>query len=277
MKRSVIPFALGALLLCFTPPPAFAASATNDTLTIVVGDKTSTFSLADLEKKLGPVTVTIDDPVYHAKKTFEGFDLLSVLALAGLDPKSAQDEIVFTAKDGYAPNTAFEKLRAHHAVLAFREHGAGKVRFGKINQGKAKLDPGPYYVVWEEGKALGDEVPWPYQLVKIEAVSFAEKFEKLYPDNVKSDSGAMAGFMTFKSDCIRCHSVNLQGGNVGPELNSPKSVTEYWDIATLKSFIHDPNAFRYKSKMPGFPQLKPADIDHIVDYFTAMKAKKVTL
>ena len=111
--------------------------------------------------------------------------------------------------------------------------------------------------------------------MKIEVVSFADKFAKLYPDGAKPDSGAMQGFLIFKNECIRCHSINLQGGDVGPELNSPKNVTEYWDIATLKAFIHDPTRFRYKSKMPPFPQLKPADIDHVLDYFAAMKTKKV--
>jgi mono/diheme cytochrome c family protein len=252
-----------------------SATAAEDSLTIVIQDHPKKFSRKDLEAKLKPVTVTIDDPVYHSKKTFDGFRLAEVFALAGLDPKSGNDEIVFTAKDGYSPNTSFDQLRKHSAVLTFQEHGGPKGHFGKVDQGKAKLDPGPYYVVWEEGNLLEKEVPWPYQLLKIEVVQFATKFAKLYPTGVSADSGAMQGFLTFKNQCIRCHSINLQGGDVGPELNTPKNVTEYWDRATLKEFISNPYAFRAKDKMPPFPQLSAKDIDHVLEYFDYMKDKKV--
>ncbi len=266
-KRLLLP-----LLLVLAMGSGYGA---DDSLTIVIQDQSKTFSRKDLAAKLKPVSVTIDDPVYHAKKTYDGFRLIEVLALAGLDPKSGNDEIVFTAKDGYSPNTSFELLRKHSAILTFQEHGGAAGQFAKVNQGKAKLDPGPYYVVWEEGKSLEKDVPWPYQLVKIEVVQFATKFAKLYPTGVGSDSGVMQGFLTFKNQCIRCHSINLQGGDVGPELNTPKNVTEYWDRATLKEFIKNPGAFRAKDKMPPFPQLSSSAIDQILEYFTYMKDRKV--
>jgi mono/diheme cytochrome c family protein len=262
--------ALGGAL---RPVPAFSA---DDALVVALPGGVKTFSLADLRAKLKSVTVTIDDPVYHAKKTFDGFRLPEVLALAGLDPKSSNDEIVFTAKDGYSPNTSFETLRAHSAVLAYQEHGGARGHFGKVEQGKAKLSPAPYYLVWEEGKAL-ESVPWPYQLVKIEVVRFATKYAALYPAGQADDSGVMKGFRIFKTECIRCHSVNLQGGDLGPELNVPKNVVEYWDRKTLKEFIANTGAFRARDKMPPFPQLKPEDLDHVLEYFDFMKTKKAKL
>lgn len=265
------------LSLALSALVAVSASAA-DRLTIAADGKERAYTLAELQRALKAITIEIDDPVYGGKKSFDGFPLREVLALGGLRPDAAADradEIVFTAKDGYSPNTSFENVRAHDAVLAYREHGSKGAPFGLVAQGKAKISPAPFYLVWTEGKAMEHAAPWPYQLVRIEAVKFSEKYAKLYPADAKPDSSVMKGFRVFKNECLRCHSINLQGGDIGPELNAPRNVTEYWDEKTLKSFIRDAASFRYKSKMPGFPQLAAADIDAVVDYFRAMKAKKI--
>ncbi len=116
-------------------------------------------------------------------------------------------------------------------------------------------------MVWAEGKTLAKDVPWPYQLARIEVVQFNQKFAKLYPQSAKPGSAEMRGFMTFKNECIRCHSINLQGGDLGPELNAPKSITEYWDRKILKAFI----------------QNKSEEIDDVLEYLSFMKDRKVTL
>src|SRR5215831_13938966 len=83
--------------------------------------KARKLTLKDMESKLKAVTVTIDDPVYKKKKTYQGFALLDVLKLAGLKDDGQGDEIVFTAKDGYAPSVSFAMVRGHRAFLTFRE------------------------------------------------------------------------------------------------------------------------------------------------------------
>lgn len=249
--------------------------ASDKDLTISLSGKEKTFTLKELKSKLAIQTVTIEDPVYKKQKTYDGFKLIDIFNLAGFEEKNGGDELIFTAVDGYAPNTSFENLNKRGAILVFREHGKKDFQYEKFAQGKTIITMSPYYVVWIEPKIDKESVPWPYQLVKIEVVNFKEKYEKLYPKNVASDSSAMKGFLIFKNQCLRCHSINLEGGDLGPELNAPKNVTEYWAKNTLKSFIQDASSFRYKSKMPSFPHLKEEQVDQIIQYFETMKNQKI--
>ncbi|MBI3543278.1 MAG: c-type cytochrome [Deltaproteobacteria bacterium] len=253
------------------------ADGGTDTLTLVTNGKSQVFKLAYLKQRLKTVQVTIEDSLYGGKKkTYDGFALGDVLGLAGGIPEGA-DEVLFTAKDGYTPVLAVAKARTHRAVVAFEEHGRakGQSRFEKQKAGKQWVDPAPFYVVWEEGSKLGEEYPRPYQLVRIEVATFAQKYPKTFPHDAKAGSDALKGFALFKNQCLRCHSVNLEGGAIGPELNVPKNITEYWSKGTLRKFIRDVGQFRAASKMPSFAKdLSEDDVERILDYLEFMKDRK---
>jgi mono/diheme cytochrome c family protein len=249
--------------------------ASGPVLEIVTPKKTVRLSLSELKAKLKTQTVEEDDVVYQKRMSFDGFLLNDVFALAGFGPTDAGDEIVFTAKDGYSPNMPFSAIKEHKAYLVYQQHGKHE-KFDLIEQGKTKMSPGPFYLVWSEGKKLEGKVPMPYQLVKVEAVRFNEKYAKIFPNGTSEDSPEHRGFMLFKSECIRCHSINLQGGDVGPELNVPKSVTEYWRPDVLPKFIRNTGAFRYKSKMPSFEKYSGRQIEDVVSYLRFMAHHKMT-
>ncbi|WP_337840647.1 c-type cytochrome [Rheinheimera sp.] len=255
------------LLCCFD---VFSAD-----LTVSLPGKQVEFSLAELKQQLPLKRVQLYDPVYEQQKSYQGFLLTDVLTLAGYQSAMQGDELKLVASDGYAPAMPLS-LVAGEPVLAFAETGKADFEFAAVTQGKAKLSPAPFYLVWTQGAAAKHN-PWPYQLVKIELVSFADTYAALYPTGVPQNSAVYQGFLLFKSQCLSCHSINLQGGEVGPELNAPKNVTEYWSEANLRAFIKNSNSFRYKSKMPPFSHLKEQQIDQLLAFLRHSKERKLRL
>lgn len=259
------------LLLLFLLSQISISLTVDEKVELIGPSKSASMSVDALRSRMKIHTVSIEDPVYNTKKKYDGFLLSEVLQQVTGNGEPL-DEIVFTSKDGYSPNMSADTLKKHKGYLVYQEHDKP---FEKITQGKARLDPGPFYVVWEEGRKIEHEVPWPYQVVKIEAVDFKKKFPKIFPHNATANE--LKGFNLFKSQCLRCHSVNLEGGDVGPELNVPKNITEYWEPKILKEFIRHPSSFRAKSKMPDFAILAPADVDHVLAYLRKMKSQKTHL
>jgi cytochrome c2 len=70
-----------------------------------------------------------------------------------------------------------------------------------------------------------------------------------------------------------CHSINTEGGKVGPDLNVPRSIVEYRPMEQIKAYIRNPQSFRYTT-MPAHPQLTDDDLAALVEYFRAMSTLK---
>lgn len=244
-------------------------------LEIQLPNKSLSWTLAQIKQQVPVQHIKLFDPVYQSEKSFDGVSLLQLLKAAGYQQGQAADEVVLTAADGYAPSMPLEFLLDDQAVLVFAESGKPDFDFAPVAQGKAMLSPAPFYLVWKQGKAVGKTRPWPYQLVKLELVSFAQKYPLLYPTKASQLSAAYQGFLLFKQNCISCHSINLQGGAVGPELNAPKNVSEYWSEPHLKAFIQKASSYRYKSKMPDFSKLSDQDVEQLIAYLKHMKDYKI--
>ena len=230
---------------------------------------------------LKPVTVDIDDPVFKRKMRFEGYKLGDVLRkfipnLPRFEASGA--ELVLRAADGYAPSMSLTLALSYNGVIAFRDtNRPADDPFGKVAQGKKTVSPAPFYLVWTGVDPKDSKFKWPYQLVEIEVKSYADHFGEAVPKDTRGARGKRAerGFALFREHCIQCHSVNLVGGKIGPELNVPKNITEYWRPDILPAFIKNASAFRARSQMPAFDYLTQQQIEDILYYLDVKRGEKV--
>jgi mono/diheme cytochrome c family protein len=214
--------------------------------------------------------VRVDDPVYHVTKEYEGYDIGEVIdtLFAGDVRANTNVDVVFVCSDGYRARLPIANIR-DGGVLAARDTSVPlDVRWQPLRQGREYMLPTPYYLVWPPRRNPAIEYPWPYRVVALELARPEQKVQT-------GDPAVSRGEDLFRQYCARCHAVNLQGGTLGPELNVPLNVTEYWNAETLKKLIQDPALVRASSKMPASTQLHGADVDAIVAYLTFMKGNKI--
>jgi mono/diheme cytochrome c family protein len=189
---------------------------------------------------------------------------------AGTGLDLAQQQFVLRCLDGYTVPVDGKRLLDDGGAIAIADAEVP----GWELVGPRQVNPGPYFMVWKKPEQQnGDAYPRPYQLAAIEIATFESTFPHVIPSGEKEGSPALHGLALFREQCIRCHSINQEGGKVGPDLNVPQSVVEYRAEAQIKAYIADPRTFRYGT-MPAHPHFKPADLDALVAYFRAMSKQK---
>jgi len=233
--------------------------------------------LLDLQakNKLGKDTmVTIaNDPVYHKTKQYKAvsasFLIKKEIDLTKIDPKNTK--IVFECVDGYKPEMPLELFLNAKPFLAFEDLDAPKgAKWEAILKDGNEMNAEPFYIVYTSISEKDTQYKWPYNLVKIYLEPLNKATIELYPlKNKKLETG----YTLFKNQCLTCHAINGIGGTMGPELNYPKSVTEYWKENELVDYIVNPASFRNKVKMPTLGISKQQS-QEIVDYLKYMSENK---
>ncbi|MBI4061873.1 MAG: cytochrome c [Elusimicrobia bacterium] len=221
----------------------------------------------DLAKRPGARTVEVRDPFYKSLKRYKAVALKDLLTAAygGAWSENALSEVFFDALDGYRSHVKVSVLMNDGGMLAFADADAPDWR--PMPQGAL---PGPFYLVWtgpEQTKEKG--FPWPWQLARVKMAVLEDEYPRALPHGAAPDSAAGRGWTTFKRSCLSCHSMNGDGGTVGPDLNAPRGITRYQDKRFLKPFIRKASSYR-RTKMPDFEDLGPAELNELMAYFDHM-------
>jgi mono/diheme cytochrome c family protein len=268
--------AIACCVLLAVGPAAEASEGA--TLEFADGGRTvRRLDLDALRSALETVRVQVEDPFYGRPKTFLALPLADVVELGFGKPLKdfAGENFFLRARDGYVKPASAERLAEPGGYLAFADadHARGDDP-GWQPIDRRQVDPGPFYVIWT-GDAQGDvhRYPWPYQLAEIDRAPFESEYPHTLPPAEMLSGPAGAGFAIFRRECVSCHSINGEGGKVGPDLNIPQSIVEYRPAEQIRAFIRDPNSFR-RTSMPPHPHLTDADLDALLAYFSAMKRRK---
>jgi mono/diheme cytochrome c family protein len=237
-------------------------------------------SREELIKALPLKTLTAENPTTSKATAYQGVDLVELLNLAFGEEWKRYDLVKFISRDGYQPLIPRDTITAHRGLVAYKEQDRNGFTPLRRGQGKT-IDPGPYFLVWDN---IGDTsaktepwLSWPWQLAAIELTRLDREFPRTAPP-AGAPEEAERGFTAFLQHCVKCHRVNGKGGDIGPELNYPVSVTEYWQPEWLSRFIADPASVRRDSKMVGFypgVQNRETIIRDIVSYLKAMAGNKI--
>ncbi|MBU6280620.1 c-type cytochrome [bacterium] len=240
------------------------------------GSSPREIDLATLRARCGEQVVTVEDPYYGTRKNFRGCPLREALRVGfGEDPSwLAGRDVVFRATDGYAKPSSGSRVLEDGGFLVFSDadvDGGRAPAFAPID--RKQIDPAPFYVVWTKPGQDPHNFPWPYCLGEIDVRQVTDLYPHVAPVGEEEGSPALAGFETFKSDCIACHAINGEGGRIGPDLNVPRSIVEYRPVDQIKEYVRNPASFRY-SNMPAHEYLDDRRLDELVAYFRAMSRRK---
>jgi mono/diheme cytochrome c family protein len=234
---------------------------------------------------LGTVQVRTFDPYEGREITFTAVPLARLLDRAFGPGWRRADELVLPCLDGYQPSLPARRFAEHRAYLAIARADRREFTLDMpAGRGRTRtVQLGPYYVVWD---ALGDAVVrgeghhgWAFALAGLELVDFRTRFGALAPPAGPDPGGQVArGFAAFRVHCLPCHGINGQGGQLGPELNYPANVTEYFAAAFLRRWISDPQSVRWNARMPPLGlegAVRERTLDELIAYLAAMGRRKI--
>jgi len=251
---------------------------------LIESQPVTSLTAEELTRRIEARRVEVFEPYERTEIAFTALPLERVLDEAYGPSWRKHEAILFTCRDGYQPTIAVRRVLDQRGFLAIARHGDVGFTILKYEEGtKKRINLGPFYVIWEnldDARIRGEgDYGWPYQVVRIDLVSFRSHFREMAPPR-NASSKVLAGFEAFVVHCSKCHTINGYGGDIGPELNYPANPTEYMKDDWLRKWIDDPTSMRRAPRMPPLnPELpeRARVIDEIVAYLEAMASHKTKL
>ncbi len=214
-----------------------------------------------------------NDKLYGGDHEYEGYKIEAVIAWLSQRTRVSVDNAAMSliASDGYLSRVSLRELPKRAGILAFRESGGSREKpFRDSKSATVPFNPGPYYLIWEG--TFDDKLPTPWGVTSVSLAADDIPAEHIPPHDTPQLN---RGLEIWRTHCSKCHAINKIGGTMGPELNVPKNVTEYWQPERLRELIENPATLRWGSKMPPYNWMPTGDREAILAYLAAMKEKKV--
>ena len=270
MKRMLLLLPLLVLTACPKPRHEAVVTFSQGTNAAVKVD------LGQGDTRFPPESVRVYEPYELRDVEFWAVPAGAVLDAVYGDKWRTGQVLSMTALDGYVSTVPVSRFLSHKAWFAIARTDREEFTLDKKVPKVETVGLAPVCLVWDSIhdaaiRAEGDH-GWPYQLAHVQLTTFAAAFPGLAPPE-HSAPEASAGFDLFTAHCASCHSIDGHGGKVGPELNAPHNVTEYWQPQWLHQWIDNPQSIRKGTAMPGLPTHVPERqkaIDDIIAYLKAM-------
>lgn len=260
--------------LCFQNP-AWSAEAKSPRLTISGPGVTKSFSREDLLKMKDRRTLEVkEDPAYGpGKRTYEAVPLTELFA--GLKMQDFTT-LSFKCTDGFSGAMSIARVlnKNPEDSIAYLAVEPAAKKWPALKRGKPET-AGPFFLIWdhpEKSKIMAEE--WPYQLsgFELSSQSLQAQFPKTVPTS-PTDS-VRRGYDLFMTNCFVCHAFNGEGNHkIGPDLNLPKSPSEYLQFPYFEILVRNPQELRAwpQARMPGFSStLSEQDLKDLWAYFQHM-------
>jgi cytochrome c2 len=234
---------------------------------------------AELQSRVTSETVRVFEPHDESQISFQALPLTAVLNRIYGEAWRKAEMVLFICADGYRDPILLKDLLKRPGWLAFKRQDSDNFTITEKQPKTRDIPLAPLFLIRAPLKNSSDitqdKEGWPYQIVSIDLIEFADQFPGLLPPK-NAPRAAHQGYQHFRKYCVTCHALSGQGGKVGPELGSPVSVTQYYKEPWLKKWIANPSQIRTGTIMPA---VVPADkqqartIDEIVAYLKAMARK----
>ena len=278
---NVLRFAMAGLLLIAgapAPGPGAHAAENDPVLELRWTGGSRSYSRSELLKRPDVTRIQVArDPAYDGKP--RAYQAIPFHALWKDIPLQGDALLQFDCLDGFSAPIAKDRVLnaskfASIAYLAVEPANEPWPRNSK------SISPAPFYLVWVDPEKSGiQREEWPFQLVAFEVKgTLATSYPAILPDP-KAPASVQRGFQLFVQNCFACHTMNRQGeSELGPDLNVPRNVTQYWQPGAITAQVRDPQSVRYwpQGKMPSFSreQLSDDDLELLLEYLRHMAGRK---